>query len=82
MAGGKDLYMESCCSGSEKSSGFFGIVPGSLQKVLEVRKLFHHVQYSSMGCRGGALALMGQGNQPPQGPAHGKGKTLKGEAST
>ena len=32
---GKDLYMESCCSGSGKSSGFFGIVPGSFQKVPE-----------------------------------------------
>ena len=32
---GKDLYMESCCSGSGKSSGFFGIVPGSFQKVLK-----------------------------------------------
>ena len=34
-SGGKDLYMESCCSGSEKSSVFFGIVPGSFQKVPE-----------------------------------------------
>ena len=34
-SGGKDLYMESCCSGSGKSSGFFGIVPGSFQKVPE-----------------------------------------------
>src|SRR3954463_7873790 len=34
-SGGKDLYMGSCCSGSGKSSGFFGIVPGSFQKVPE-----------------------------------------------
>ena len=27
--------MESCCSGSGKSSGFSGIVPGSFQKVPE-----------------------------------------------
>ena len=32
---GKDLSMESCCSGSEKSSGFSGIVSGSFQKVPE-----------------------------------------------
>ena len=34
-SGGKDLYMESCCSGSEKSLVFSGIVPGSFQKVPE-----------------------------------------------
>ena len=34
-SGGKDLYMESCCSGSGKSSIFFGIVPGSFRKVPE-----------------------------------------------
>ena len=34
-SGGKDLYMESCCSGSGKSSVFSGIVPGSFRKVSE-----------------------------------------------
>ena len=34
-SGGKDLYMGSHILGSGKSLGFFGIVPGSFQKVPE-----------------------------------------------
>ena len=41
--------------------------------------MFHHVQYSSMGCKGGALTLMGQGHQPPQGPCAWERGNPKGE---
>ena len=41
--------------------------------------MFHHVQYSSMGCKGGDLALMGQGHQPPQGPCAWERGNPKGE---
>ena len=87
-SGGKDLYMESCCSGSGKSSGFFGIVPGSFQKVPEdsggVRRSRNCSTTSNTvaWAVGGDLALMGQGNQPPKVHAHGRGETLRGRAST
>ena len=57
-SGGKDLYMESCCSGSEKSSVFSVLYregSGGFRRGPEVQKMFHRVQYSSMGCRGCAL---------------------------
>ena len=47
--------------------------------------MFHHVQYSSMGCRGCALAYMVQGHQPleahaPKGQE--EGRVLKGEGTS
>ena len=55
---GKDLYMVSHILGSEKRCSFFGIVPGSFEKVLEdsgggpkVHKWVHHDPRASMGCR-------------------------------
>ena len=83
-SGGKDLYMESCCSGSGKGSGFFGIVPGSFQKVPEdsggVRRSGNCSTTSNTvaWAVGGALALMGQGQQPPQGPCAWEGENPKG----
>ena len=84
-SGGKDLYMESCCSGSGKSSGFSGIVPESFQKVPKdsrgVRRSGNCSTTSNTAAWavGGALALMGQGHQPPQGPCAWERGNPKGE---
>ena len=89
-SGGKDLCMESCCSGSGKSSVFSGIVPGSFRKVPEDSGGPENVPprpIQQHGLYGGSLALMGQGHQPPQGPCawergnpKGKGLHLTWEA--
>ena len=85
-SGGKDLYMESCCSGSGKSSGFFGIVPGSFQKVSEdsggVRRSGNCSTTSNTvaWAVGGRPSLNGPGAPaPPQGPCAWERENPKGE---
>ena len=86
-SGGKDLYMESCCRSSGKIY-CFGIVPGSFQKLPEgsrgVRKSTSgfHQHLGRAWAVGGALALLGQAHQPPQGPCAWEGETLSGREST
>jgi len=68
---GKDLYMGSHILGSGKRCSFFGIVPGSFQKVPEDSespqvgpprpKGWH-------GLKGGTLALLGQAHQVLKSP--------------
>ena len=70
---GEDLYMESCCSGSEKSLIFSDIVPGSFRNVPEdsggVRRsekcstMSNTVAWAVGVC---TLAYMGQGHQPQE----------------
>ena len=84
-SGGKDLYMESCCSGSGKSSGFSVLYREASRRFRRIpegsggpenvppRPIQQH------GPQGGALALMGQGHQPPQGPCAWEGENPKGE---
>ena len=83
-SGGKDLYMESCCSGSGKSSGFFCIVPGSFQKVPEdsggvwrSRKCSTTSNTAAWAVRG-RPSLNGPGAPAPQGPCAWEGKNPKG----
>ena len=70
--------------GSGIRCSFFGIVPGSFQKVPEdsggVRRSGNCSTTSNTvaWAVGGALALMGQGHQPPKAHAHGRGETLTG----
>ena len=84
-SGGKDLYMESCCSGSGKSSGFFGIVPGSFQKVPEDSGGFRRSGNCSTTSNtvawavGGRPSLNGPGAPAPQGPCAWEGENPKGE---
>ena len=71
--------------GSEKSCSFFCIVPASFQKVPEdsggVRRSGNCYTTSNTEAWAvrGALALMGQGHQPPQGPCAWEGENPKGE---
>ena len=65
-SGGKDLYMESCCSGSGKSSGFFGIVPGGPKGVWGSTKGVHLPRGGTWAVGVCALAYMGQGHQPQE----------------
>ena len=77
--------MESCCSGSEKSSGFFGIVPGSFQKVPEdsggVRKSRNCSTTSNTAAWAvrGRPSLNGTGAPAPQGPCAWERGNPKGE---
>ena len=83
-SGGKDLYMESCCSGSGKSSGFFGIVPGSFQKVPEdsggVRRSGKCSTTSNTVAWAvrGRPSLYGPREPAPQGPCAWEGENPKG----
>ena len=84
-SGGKYLYMESCCSGSGKSSSFFGIVPGSFQKVLVdsggVRRSGKCSTTSNTAAWAvrGRPSLNGPGEPTPQGPCAWEGGNPKGE---
>ena len=59
-SGGKDLYMGSLILVAGKVSRFIGIVPGVPKGVRGSTKGVH------MGCKGCALAYMGQGHQPQE----------------
>ena len=83
-SGGKDLYMGSPVLVAGKVSHFIGIVP-------ECRKGSGGppggppAPGGHMGCRGCALAYMGQGHQPQEAHApreEGKGRVLKGEGTS
>ena len=79
-SGGKDLYMGSLILVAGKVSHFIGIVPGVPKGVRGSTSPGGH-----MGCRGCALAYMGQGHQPleahaPKGQE--EGRVLKGEGTS
>ena len=62
-SGGKDLYMGSLILVAGKVSHFIGIVPG-VPKGTGGPPGVHLPRGGHMGCRGCALAYMGQGHQP------------------
>ena len=83
-SGGKDLYMGSPVSGIGTSFGVIGIVPGPPEGSRGSTG-WGHLPRGHMGCRGCALAYMGQGHQPleahaPKGQE--EGRVLKGEGTS
>ena len=72
-SGGKDLYMGSLILVAGKVSHFISIVPGVPKGVRGSTSPGGH-----MGCRGCALAYMGQGHQPQE--AHAPREEEKGES--
>ena len=77
-SGGKDLYMGSLILVAEKVSGIIGIVPGVPKGVRGSTGGGPPAPGGHMGCRGCALAYMGQGNQPQE--AHAPRDKIKGES--
>ena len=80
-SGGKDLYIGSLILVAGKVSHFIGIVPGVPKGV----RGGPPAPGGHMGCRGCALAYMGQGHQPleahaPKGQE--EGRVLKGEGTS
>ena len=76
-SGGKDLYIGSPVSAIGTSFGVIGIVPGPPGGAT--------CPGGHMGCRGCALAYMGQGHQPLEAHApryRKKGRVLKGEGTS
>ena len=78
-SGGKDLYLGSHILATGKVLGFAGIVPGSFRKVPEESERIPPDPRACMGCKGGTLALLGQGHKTH---AQGEGETLSGREST
>src|SRR3954468_14418067 len=83
-SGGKDLYMGSLILVARKVSHFIGIVPG-VPKGVRGSTGGPPAPGGHIGCRGCALAYMGQGHQPQE--AHAprykkKGRVLKGEGTS
>ena len=77
-SGGKDLYMRSPVLVAGKVSRFIGIVPGVPKGVRGSTKGVHQPRGGHMGCKGCALAYMGQGHQPQE--AHAPRDKGKGES--
>ena len=65
-SGGKDLYMGSPLLVAGKVSHFIGIVPGVPKGVRGSTGGGPPAPWGHMGCRGCALAYMGQGHQPQE----------------
>ena len=76
-SGGKDLYMGSLVLVAGKVSHFIGIVPGVLKGVRGSTG-GSTCPGGHMGCRGCALAYMGQGHQPQE--AHAPTDKINGES--
>ena len=84
-SGGKDLYMGSLVLVAGKVSRIIGIVPGVPKGVRGSTKGVHQPRGGHMGCKGCALAYMGQGHQPQEAHAPrrlGEGRVLKGEGTS
>ena len=76
-SGGKELYIGSAISGIGTSFGVIGIVPGPPEGSRGSTGWGH------MGCRGCALAYMGQGHQPQEAHAprvQGREESQRGKA--
>ena len=65
-SGGKELYIGSAISGIGTSFGVIGIVPGPPEGSRGSSGWGHLSRGGHMGCRGCALAYMGQGHQPQE----------------
>ena len=76
-SGGKDLYMGSPVSAIGTSFGVIGIVR-TTGRVPGVHRVGPPAPGGHMGCRGCALAYMGQGHQPQE--AHAQGNLEKEES--
>ena len=77
-SGGKELYIGSAVSAIGTSFGVTGIVPGPPEGSRGVHRVGPPVPGGHMGCRGCALAYMGQGHHPQE--AHAP-RVSKGEES-
>ena len=65
-SGGEELYIGSPVSATGKVLGVIGIVPGPPEGSRGPTGWGHLPRGGHMGCRGCALAYMGQGHQPQE----------------
>ena len=77
-SGGEEFYIGSTVSTTGKVSGVTGIVPGPPEGSRGSTGWVHLPRGGHMGCRGCALAYMGQGHQPQE--AHAQGNLEREES--